>query len=175
MIPTATRLVDRWLKHPEYGVAAMLQTVPRLTPEGDLDEMPKVPDIYNDMETDELAKNLEPPTSPALVVYSDADPTVDVKGDYRQITDALIVSVAYITRDMPPARASLDGGYVLRAVRKSLTRFNDQRIAMPFRELNDFKVAAVREVRTVRVAGAVGRSQLWGFVLASLTVIDSAP
>jgi hypothetical protein len=174
VIVEATRLIDRWLRHPQQCVGAMLQTVPRMTPEGEEDPEPENPLIYNDTEHEEVAANLDPPTSPALVLFADGELETDAHQRPRQVSTELIVAIAYVTRDMPPVAAARDGGYVLRAVRKSLNRYNDERLSFDFRELNGVKIAAVRRVEQQRVAGAVGQSQLWGFVIASLTVIDSS-
>lgn len=174
MIVEVTRLIDRWLKHPEHGVEAMLAVIPRNNPEG-VDPAPAAPDIYNDIETEEVAGLFDPPTAPCLVVFADSDVSVDAKDSLRQIGPQLIVVVAYLTRDMPAVRAAIDGGYVLRAVRKSLTLYNKQNLSEDYRELNGIKVASCNRVTIQRMAGGVGKSQLWGFVLASLTIIDNDP
>jgi hypothetical protein len=175
MIVEVTRLVDRWLRHPEFGFEPFLPTIPRKTPEGLEEPMPTVPTLYNDTEHEEVALEIDPPRSPALVLFVDEGYEVDAKDPFRHKAQPVIVTVAYLTREVPSLVAVREGAYVLKAVKKSLVRYNDQRIAHSFRELNGVKVAAVGALEHLRVAGAVGRSQLWGFVLASLNVIDTNP
>ena len=170
MINEVTLLVDRWLRHEDYGVEAMLETVPRLRPDGKADPRPKIPKIYNDVEH---GLEVDPPSSPALVVFAFSEPTTDLRDLFHQKYEQVMVSVAYATRDVEQTQATRDGNYVLRAVRKSLVRFNDQRLSSGYRELNSIKIQAGDRATIRRVAGSVGSSQLWGFVLASLKVVDN--
>ena len=175
MIVETTRLVDRWLRHPEYGVAAMLTLVPRSIPGGGEDPIPETPIIYNDTEHEEVAAEIDPPGKRSLVLFIDSELDTDARDKHRQIATGLQVVVAYISKEVPPLVAVREGGYVLRAVRMSLTRYNSQDLSAGYREVNGVKIASVNNMTQQRVAGAVGRSQLWGFVLAAVTVIDSIP
>lgn len=175
MIVETTRLIDRWLRHPEYGVAAMLVEVPRNLPGGGVDPLPIMPTILNDTEHEEVAAEIDPPGPVSLVLFADSDVEFDATDKHRQVGRQIVIAVAYITKDTPALTAVRDGGYVLRAVRRSLTRYNNQTLAVGHRELNGVKVAAIGQVTQQRVSGAVGKSQLWGFVLMAVTVIDSIP
>lgn len=175
MILEVTRLLEAWLKDPSYGVAATLPTVERLRPDGKWDDIPKVPDIYSDMSNRAVAAEIDPPTAPALVLYCDSVARSDTKKDLRQISEGVMVVIAYITRDTDPLKAVVDGSYVARAVKKSLTLYNDQRLSYGKRELNGIKIAAIDQVVLERVSGAVGKSQLWGFTAAEVIAIDTQP
>lgn len=180
MISEVTRLFRAWLSHEEYGVRALLQTIPRQRVDGELDPMPVLPTLYDDIDDPEVAQVLENiPVSPGLVVYVDSPADVDVsERHYRKTERALTVVAAYITKDDADAAvASRNGGYTLRAVQKSLGLYNDQVLARAgatnYRELNGIKVMKVGLVSVTPVKTGLGRSQLWGFVLASVTVVDT--
>lgn len=175
MIVETTRLIDRWLRHPEHGVEAMLAEVPRGLPGGGSDPMPVVPTIYNDTEHDAVAREIDPPAERSLVLFVDSEIETDAKDKLRQIGTSVALVIAYVTRDVPTLEAVREGGYVIRAVRMSLTRYNNQSLSVGYRDLNGIKVAAVGNMTQQRVAGAVGRSHLWGFLSAAVTVIDSIP
>lgn len=178
MIVEVTRLLDRWFKHEVFGLEAMLREVPRKTPEGTTDPMPEMPCIVNDTEDATVAKELEPAKVPAFVLYGTNGPDIpiDKSGDRsRQVARSVIIAAAYITRDADPLRATQDGNYVLRAGRRSLSAFNSLEKSKGFRRLNTITIAQIRNVGERQVKGAVGRSQLWGFLLATVVVIDSDP
>jgi hypothetical protein len=177
MIVEVVRLLDRWLKHETFGLEAMLRQIPRETPEGTTDPLPETPCIVNDTEDPNVAKDLEPAQVPAVVLYGTNGPKValDASGRTRQIIPSVIVAAAYITRDAEPLKAGQDGGYVLRAIKKSFSAYNPLANARGYRTLNGFTIAKINEVTEHQVRGAVGRSQLWGFQLATIVVIDSDP
>lgn len=173
MIVETTLLLDRWLQHTEHGFVSMMLALPRNDPEGNEFDMPPEPLLYNDVEDEEVAGEIDPPSEVSLVLFCDSDADVQSANSNRQIARQLTIAVAYITRDTPSNVAVRNGGFTLRAVKKSLLRFNDQGLSRDFRELNGIKVMQINSISEQRVAGAVGRSQLWGFVLTSVMVIDS--
>lgn len=176
MILETTLLLDRWLHHDTYGIGAMLGTIGRKNPEGDDYRLPATPAIINDMENADVAVDLNPDASPALVLYVDTDARIQQADQReRQVSDRLIVTVAYCTRDVPPLDAARDGAFVLRAVKKSLTAFNSLDKSREYRKLNDIQIAEITSISTRRVMGAVGLTQFWGFVFATVKVIDSNP
>jgi hypothetical protein len=172
MIVEVTRLMDRWLKS-EKGVQKWLPSISRFTPEGTEDPMPEIPAIYNDIEDECVAAELDPVKVPALVIFCDSAPETKAQNERRLVARNVLVTVAYITRDTPALKASRDGGYVLRAIRRSLVEFNSLQESREFRDLNGIKILAIDTIEQQRVAANLGRSELWGFVMAGLTVIDS--
>lgn len=174
MINEVTKMIDRWLKHETYGVDAMLQILGRLTPEGDEDEMPQLPSIFNDIE-DEMGDLMEPDKSPALLIFCARGPLMDLRNQLHQKGDGGVLYVAYVTKDVPEIVAARDGNYVLRAVKKSLTRFNSYAKAEEYRKLNGILIASVDDLIEYQTRSAVGRSRMWGFVQANVSVVDSEP
>jgi hypothetical protein len=172
-----TVLIDRWLRHVTYGVEAMMARVPNLTPEA-VDKGPVVmPSILNDIEYAELAgsANLDPPVNRAIIVYTDSPVAYSMNASRTaSISDSDVrPTIGWMTRDEDPIRAVNDGSVLLRAIVLSLFKWNDQVASRGYRDLNGVKVAKVNSVRSYRVAGAVGKSRLWGFVQPSLIVIDT--
>lgn len=176
MILETTLLIDRWLHHDIYGVEQMLITVPRKNPEGTAFDLPKTPHILNDFEDDDVATELDPDKAPALVVFVDTDSRVGKVEQDRQISATpLVVSVAYITRDVPPSVGQRDGAFVLRAVKKSLTNYNSSTKAEGYRTLNGIMIAEIKGISERRVIAGLGASEMFGFVFARVNVIDSEP
>lgn len=178
MVSDITIMYDRWLRHPEYGVAAMLPTIPRVVPAlgatpATVISEPTMPTIYNDVEHESVVREIDPDKEPALVVFTDSDPDVPMHPNRRAVDRTVTTTIAYTTREMPPLRAVQWGGLILRAVKLSVGHFNDQRKAKGYRELNGVSIQAVRSVTEQRVSGAVGRSRLWGFLLVDSTVLDT--
>ena len=174
MIIEITRLIDRWLKHDVYGVGAMLQSVERFTPEGDEDEMPEIPSIFNDTE-DEMGDLMEPIKTPALVTFCARGPTVNLRDKLYQRGGQAIAYVTYITRDVPDLMAARDGNYVLRAAKKSLTAYNSYAQAIQYRKLNNILIAELGDLTEFQTRSSVGRSKMWGFVQVNVRVVDSNP
>lgn len=149
-------------------MALLLPRVPRQTPEGEPQEEPFLPVVYNDVEDECVMTDVGPTVVPALVVYADSPVEVPATTPTRR-HGTVELMVTYVTREWPMAQARRQGGLVLRAVRESLTAWNRSR---RLRELNGLKILAVENVTEYGVAGAVGRSQLWGFVTAQVTVLE---
>ncbi len=176
MILETTLLIDRWLQHDTYGVEAMLQTISRQNPEGTEFRMPAMPCILNDFEDESVVTELDPDKTPALVLYVDTDVRIaDPANSLRQIGTRLLVTTAYLVNDVPPNKATQDGAFILRAVRKSLTNYNSSQKSEGYRKLNDIKIAEITEVSERRIIAGLGTSQMFGFVFARVLVIDSQP
>lgn len=169
MINEITRLIDRWQKHPQYGVNAVLATLPHQTPEGAEEPLPGPLTVYNDTENDEVAKELDPPSVPAVIVWVDSATDISLRGYKR--AKAVMVAVAFVTRDTDDLTATRDCGYVLQAIVESLDHYNSQDKARGMRELNKVRILEVAEVTTQRVTATVGRSQMWGFAMASVHAV----
>lgn len=177
MIVEGTVLTSEWLKHPEYGVAALLPLVPRNKPGGGMWRLPETPTIYDDVQDKSVAAELEPTKVPALVVFADSDidetPTPHESGAKG---DGLDVVIAYIVRNPSSLLdARRDGMFVLRAVRQSLHRLQTPKLSTGHRRLNGISISRVQRVTLQRVAGAVGRSTLAGFVIARYLMLDENP
>ncbi len=175
-----TRLITRWMEDPTYGVNALLPGITRLTGVGDAtDSEPPPVTIYNDVDlkSGSIASTLgiDPPKKPALVIVADSVPeTQDMQGRSAAHEFKADVGFGYYG-DVKHSRekAIIAGDYTLRAVKKSLRRFNEA--PQPTRQLNGIMIARVVSVETERVAGAVGASVLMGMLFARMTVLDKAP
>lgn len=179
MIFESTVLLRRWMEHPQYGVVPLLANVPRNNIAGGQWPVPTTPTIYADVEHPELAaQNLDPAVVPALVVYVDERVGLQHQDasnkDYERMRH-FQATVAYIHRDEEPIKAVRDGGFTLRAVKKCFRLFNQQTLSGQYRDYNAIKLMKIGPVVTHIVSGAVGKSQLWGFVDATLTVVDEDP
>lgn len=174
MINETTRIMRRWIDHPTHGVVAQLAGVPRARPDGEEDDLPDDPTIYDDVDDAQEVRNLEPSASPALSLYIDNRAQLNADTQHYQVTESpLILVAAYTIRNVTEEVAVLAGGYTMRALRRCLKSFNSQSLSKGYRELNGIQVMKVGVVTEVPVATAVGQSHLWGFVLARLTVVDT--
>lgn len=177
MLNNLTVLYDRWFRHPQYGIDAMIDLVPRARPPVNGEAQPDLPrpsvTIYNDVEHESVVKNIDPTEVPALVIFTDADSNVPLHPNRRASDRRVTTTIAYVTREMVPLEAVAAGDIVLRAGKMVLRHFNDQRASKGYRELNGVKIMEIRSVTEQRVSGAVGRSQLWGFLLSDATVLDT--
>jgi len=164
-------LIDRWLKHSRYGVDAYLDLVPRENPGAGDYPRPVVPRIYNDQETPEIIDGNDPPSSPAIVVFFYGD--IDLPDTNRnvQIVPSAVVAVAYTTTSYDSVIARRESGYILRATEMSIRKLNDIAASEGYRKLNDTQIAQVKSVKRRRSARGVGKSQVWGFVLATMQVM----
>lgn len=177
----ATLLVKQWLEHPVYGVNALAASVPR-TRIGGVGQYPapRSVTIYSDVDDAVLtAEDLDPPMTPALIVYIEDDAELEPGGATERVgrekLQPMRATIVYIDRDAEKTVSQLDCGLVLRAVKMSLRRFNDQTISASYRTLNDVTIKQVARLVERRIAGAVGKATLWGFIEGNLTIIDTHP
>jgi hypothetical protein len=171
-----TRLISAFARHPMHGVVAQLGELTKEQFGGIADSEPTPPKLYDDVDTEELVLELDPPAVPALVIWTDSDISLNLnRTDYLTPTETVIVAFAYITRDVPNVKAKLDGGYVLRAARRCLTRFNNQTYSRGYRKLNGVQILNIESVSLPPIAGGVGKSQLWGLLYAAVNVADTQP
>ena len=184
MIFESTVLVRRWMEHPTHGVVQKLATVPRDKVVGQVITgqwpVPTTPAIYADVERPELAaQDLNYiAKSPALVVY--VDERVEDTGSNTgkvpyQPQRSFRATIVYITQGEAADVAIREGGFTLRAVKKCLNDFNSQSLSAGFRDYNKVKLVKIGPITTNIVSGAVGKSDLWGFLVATLHVIDEDP
>jgi hypothetical protein len=186
----ATRLITAWLNHPTYGVNAQVAAVARNRfgdVEAEADPEPKAVVLFNDVDfdedMDESVLGINPPILPALVVVFDVNPKgIDV--DEVEKTSHqynMVGAVAYYAEDgINRMLARREGGYVMRAVGRSLTRYNLGRLSSPrsgtnYRILNGIKLVRITNLTFQRPAGGVPASQMMGIVFLDVIVQDQAP
>jgi hypothetical protein len=181
------RILTAWLKHETYGVNAMIDQVDRWTGyyEDDgttqiLDPRPADVDIYNDIDTKEIqsTSGIRPPTMPSLVIVVDANPkTIDIAQVHKSGHEiSAAAGFGYYAEQTDIGTEIIAGDYVLRALTKSLVRFNQPQLSRPFlRELNGILLARITGYETQRVASAVPESWLLGILFADLQILDKSP
>ena len=179
-----SRLLTGWLKHPEFGVNALLPQVGRsklvLSGPAKTDSQPAKVTIYNDVDDEVIdgVIGINPPLVPSLVVVSDIDMrNTDVRQEKksgREISG--VTGIGYYAEEGESRAANIrDGNYVLRAVMKSLNAWNESpQRSSDYRELNGVRVARLNGITIQRVAGGI-QGKLVGFVMADLFVMDMAP
>jgi hypothetical protein len=171
MITAATTIVSSWYKHEEYGINALLPNVPRFKLGNDGPKHPAPPPvtIYDDINDADLEKggDLQPPRSPAIVVFADSDMEIAFgREGVPQTGSGLVVVTAYIVNDVGiRSKVKLNAGFTLRAARRSLTKLNTGKYSDGFREHNGIKLVKINSVLEQRVMGAVGKSTLVGFMV----------
>lgn len=173
-----TRILTRWLSHPQYGVNKLAPLVPRENMDGKKDPAPVKVDIYNDVDFDLTSiAGITPPSVPSLVIVADLDlRSSDIAQATRQAhLIPAIAGIGYYAEPEYKSDAIKAGNYVLRAVGRSLKLLNEPNKYQPVRELNNIMVARVVGVVTQRVAGAVPPSGLLGIMFADLQVMNKAP
>lgn len=171
------RLVAAFLRHDEHGVNELAGSLPRATLGGyPDDDPPPTVAVFNDADEKGVAKDLDPPQVPALVVFSDSSASVVAGGaacGYKIARDVTI-GIGYVTSDgVDELIAGRACGYVLRGATLSLWRYNSQEKSAGMRELNGIKVHEVKSIEEQRVTVAVGRRKLWGLLVVNLTVVDN--
>jgi hypothetical protein len=183
----ATRLITAWLGHSVHGVNALIPAIPRERFGGVDDPEPSEVSIYNDVDfdtaMDESVLGINPPSLPALVVIFDVNPKGlnfgQTQSNHHEYD--MVGAVFYYAKDgLNRMAARREGGYVLRAVGRSLKRWNQPRFSElrsgpSYRRLNDIKLLRITNLTFVRPAGAVPESQMMGVVFLDMTVQDQAP
>lgn len=172
LVNTVTRLLDRWMEHGTHGVNVTQMLQPRNRPGGGTDAAPGPVTVYNDVDDEEVATEIDPPASPALTIWMDSEVDIDWHGKMR--AKNVTLAFAYTTRNEADLVAIRNSGYTLGGVMETLERYNDQSKAQGYRELNGWKVMEVSDITLQRAAGTVGESRLWGFVLAHLVVVKTS-
>lgn len=178
MITEVTLLLDRWLHQAKYGVNALLPGVPRDKIDGGTWDAPASVTIYNDIEDDCVLRELDPDDVPAVVVFCDEDEDISeiARTDKAgQKGKGLVAVFAYMDRDRDLSLSKLEGGLVLRAVRKSLSYLQIPRISDPLggRRLNKISISKIDSITESRITTGIGRSTLIGFVTARIWTLDS--
>lgn len=171
-----TRMITAWLGDATNGVNKLLPSVPRdLVGGEEEDEEPKAVALYNDIdfELDSVA-GINPPTTPSLVVIVDVNPEgTDIGADKSGYSYSATGAVAYYAEKVTRARARRDGNYVLRAVGRSIARWNTRH--QRDRELNRILLARITKLSFQRVAGGIPESTLMGILFFEGIVLDKAP
>jgi hypothetical protein len=180
MIFESTVLLSRWMKHPTLGVVPRLSGVPRDKIDGSGQwPVPTTPSIYDDVQDRELiGKDLRPVNTPALVVFVEqriVSDSKDAGNDVYERNKTFSATISYITNDEVPDKAMREGAFTLRATKQCLREFNKQVLSAGYRDYNKVKLVKIGPVVIHMISGAVGASNLWGFIDATLTVIDEDP
>lgn len=162
MIDVAVVLIAAFLKHAEHGVNEMAQSLPRNKWGGGIMDVPRLVKIFDDVEDDAIAEDLDPPEVPALIVWGDSAGDAPANKLYR-ISKNVIVAAAYVTEtgdDNKQCRNEC--GLVLRGAMLSLMRYNNQANSAGFREFNGIKVHEITSATDQRMTAAVGARKMWG-------------
>lgn len=179
-----TRMLVKWLEHDQYGVNALAAELPRLT--GELDEdndpiedpAPAAVTVFSDL-TPEInhTEGLRPPKMPCIVVIVDANPkTVDIGKRGKPAHEiSAAVGIGFYAEQTDIERDIITGDYILRALKQSLTLFNEPHLSRDYRELNKIQLTKVESIETQRVASAVPESHMLGILFADLLVLDKLP
>jgi hypothetical protein len=177
-----TRILANWLKHPDYGVNAMLATLPRFNKIGSTtskDPKPADVTVFSDVDTPEIltTSGWAPPKIPALIIMTDLNPRpIDIsKATMPGHFFTAFSGIGYFAEMTEREKNIVQGGYVLRAVKKSLKIYNEPKYSNPNRELNSVQVSRIDSVELQRVASAVPESLMLGVVFVNMTVLDKAP
>lgn len=175
MLDITVRLLAGFAKSPDYGVNALLHNLPRQQGLGKPDDDP-TPDvaIFNDSDDASVASDLDPEEVPALIFFADSAADIEVRG-YPGAKE-VVIGAGYVTDEKEDALVAVRNcGYILRATRQCMTRYNSGDMSDGYRELNGIKVAKINSVVEQRITAAVGRRKLWGLLEIRATVLDLLP
>lgn len=175
-------LLDRWSRHPEHGVVALAQDLPRLkmaedgTIGPDEWDAPAVAELYVDQESAGVAAELDPPSVPAWCTWAEGEPVeVELKENGRsRRAFAVLIGGAFVTaEDADAATATRDADSYCRANRISFQRYNVQSASQAYRELNDVHVMKLEHIGSTNLPGhPVGSRKLWGLNATRAIVVD---
>lgn len=177
MITEVTRILSAWARDPVEGVNAQLALVAHKQMDGSDDPVPPDVTVYDDIDSvggdsEDMSLDIDPAKVPALVVAADSGASLNLHDvNYLKTGEPVIVAFGYITRDVPGKQAKLNGGYTLRALRRCLWQFKNAPKAS--KELNGIRVLKLDTVRIFGVAGGMGRSQMYGLLTVSVSVVDT--
>lgn len=144
----------------------------RLDPEGNEDPNPPMPHIFNDVEHDGVAVELDPVSTPALVLFVDSSARVAADNAARKMTRSLMLAIAYMEKpEISPLAAVRNGSYTLDAALNSLVAFNSLQRSADNRKLNDVQILSIDEIQISRIASDVGKAKMYGFLVATVSVI----
>lgn len=175
MINQVVMLLSRWAADADHGVNDLAQSIPRtnFAPTPD-DPAPPIVDIFSDVDDAGTAREMDPPTVPALVFWGASEADLKKKGDLP-ISRRITIAAAYVTaEDADPLTAIRDCGYILRAEAISImSRFNRVSLSAAYRELNGIRITEVTDVNEYRLTASVGRRKMWGLLEINATVIET--
>jgi hypothetical protein len=174
VIREATQLLAAFLADSTYGINAMAADLPR-TILGSSTTAPAPPtvNIYNDVDDAGVAKNLTPPEFPSMIVFGETREVSDSNDDKAITPHPIVVAVGFVTNDSADEQTSQAAcSLLLRAGRRSLRRYRQQRASANYRDLNGIRVMDVTAVRERRVTAVAETVKLWGWLEVHLTVVD---
>lgn len=174
MLDVTVRLLTAWMGSPEYGTNAIAATLPRTNLGGKPDDAaPRVVSFYSDADNLGVAADGDPPSVPALILWSDSFDTV--KNQVYKTATQVTFGVGYVTGETDDALTSTrECGYILRGARISFMRhFNSLEKSKDYRQLDGIMIISIDECVEHRVTVAVGRRKMWGFLEVKTTVVDT--
>ncbi len=171
MLTIVERLVTAWLGHATHGVNAIAAQLPRERIGGGSDDAPETVAIYCAADSPSVAKSMEPESAPALVVRAIVSPDEPAKG-YR-LSGEIPIAVFFMVDDTADDQTANDtAGYVMRAAKLSLARFNSERLAGSARALNDVKIHKVLRTTEHRIPESNGRYKTPAFLEVIVAASD---
>lgn len=169
----AAKIVSDWLKNANYGVNAMLATIPLES--GD-ESPPAVQDILNEVDDIEATARRQPQNYPALVIVTDdpiiIDPTIGT-GVKQKISD-LPVAIRYFNTETDLVRLRRQTMYTLRAIKKALWRL-DYNANQDDRTRNGVCLIKANQIIAMEIRETVGDATVVGALVATYEADDLDP
>lgn len=177
MLATVEQIITEWFKDSRDGINAIAAQLPRtrLTPRADgamTDDAPATVTIVCAADTPSVALKLEPAQAPAVVVRAIVAADAPAKG-YR-IANEIPVAVFFMVEETADDQASNDlAGYIMRAAKLSLARFNSERLAGAAREHNGVAIKKIVRITEYRAPESNGRYKTPAFLEVIVTALDA--
>ena len=169
----AALIVSDWLKHPEYGVNAMIDDLDLDT--GD-EAPPAIVDIVNEAEDIEVAGKKEPQNCPAIYVMVDDPIIIDTtigSGVKQRITD-LPVAIRYIIINTDLVTLRRETMYTLRAIKRSLWRL-DKNANVNSRTRNGICIIRAVNLIVMEIRESLGDATVVGAIVVTYEADDTDP
>jgi hypothetical protein len=180
-----TRMLAAWLADETYGVNALLPDLPRWTGLNDEDDnpiddpLPADVTIFSEVDAPGIMTDggLRPSKMPSLVIVVDENQRTSDIGVIGKPGHWLtaVAGIGFYAEQTEREKDIIHGNYVMRAVKQSLTLFNEPKYSGQYRKLNQYTLSKIEGVEIQRVAPAVPSSHMLGIVFADLRVLDEAP
>jgi hypothetical protein len=155
MLTVVEQLVTEWFKDAPHGVNAIAAQLPRArrTARKDgamVDDAPPTVDIYCAADSEKVRKT----------------------NGYRPAGEIPIAVFFMVDEAADDQAASDAAGYIMRACKLSLARFNSERLAGSARSLNDVKITRVVRVTEHRIPESNGRYKTPAFLEVIVAATD---
>lgn len=182
MLVEVPDLVAEWLRHPQYGVNALLPSVPR----NGLDrEPPPLRCVLAETRSGDVARGTfpnDPLAYPLLAVWIPRE--VAISTTVRQgkwDVPSLPVRIAYAVRAVDSERGLTDAGYTIRAILRSLWAFEDgsNTTAVAARRRNSITIQGLSDrdgdLSLMPASAPLPDVYVLGGLTVGLRVVDTAP